>query len=291
MLVGFTCPDVNGESPGRKNKPSYCIRHCKAPCVAPHVLASMLEEESTNPHKGKIISVTQLVGGCKRKTFLERTLDYYVTPDSKLPTFRGTMIHRVVEQAAKSTRMRRAKWLIEEHLELPCKTKSGEWLLSGTLDSYDPLRYTVFDIKTLQDYAIERMLKGQEPGTWSKHISDSYVKQLNLYGYMLRKIRKVKVKHLRLQIIGFGRLILTGTRVEYGWKDKRVYDLPDIPILTDAEIESWIEKEGDLWYNILFMGAAAPVYDDGFEWLCKKCIFLHSDMCLDPKSEKERFAV
>jgi len=283
-LIGFRCPDY-GESPGRANKISYCVKHCSMPCVAPHVLVAMLENEEKNPHKGKIISVTQLTGGCKRKSFLERTVDYYVEPDKKLPTFRGTLVHSVVEEA-KSLRLKRAKWILEEHLELPVSTKSGSWTLSGTLDAYDPGRKTIYDIKTLQDYAVGKMIKGENEGTWSKHISDAYVKQLNLYRYMAHELKRFKVNRLRLQVIGFGRLFLTGTSVKYGTKkDLQVYTVPDVPILPKETVEEWIQSEGDQWYRILFEHAAAPVRDEDYKWLCKICQFYQTEYCPNPELE------
>lgn len=286
-LKGFICPPISGEEPGRNNTLSYCIKKCKSPCVSPHVLEAIYSLESKNPHKGKIISVSALTGGCKRKTVLERTEDFYVEPDKKLPTFRGTMVHAVIEEA-KTTRIKKAKWLIEEHMELPVKTKSGDWILSGTLDAYDVLRETICDVKTLQEYALEKMVTGKQNGTWSKHIPDQYVKQQNLYRYMGRKLGLFDAKRLRLQAIGFGRMILTGTQVKFGKKGREeLYTLPDIPILPDEEIESWIQIEGDQWYRILFMGEKAPVVDKEYSWLCKSCVFFKTKACPDPQTERE----
>jgi len=246
----------------------------------------MLEQEKANPHKGKLISVTQLTGGCKRKTFLERTIDYYIEPDKKLPTFRGSLVHEVIAQLDPKI-AKRYKWVIEEHMELPVITKSGAWTLSGTLDFYDSTHRTIYDLKTLQDYAVGKMVTGKEEGTWSKNIPDSYVKQLNLYRYMAHELKRFKVDRLRLQIIGFGKLFLTGTTVKYGTKkDLKTYAIPDVPILPKETVEEWIHTEGDLWYRILFENASAPVYDDGYEWLCKSCQFFETDLCPNPKLEK-----
>lgn len=250
----------------------------------------MLEEDKHNPHKGKIISVTQLTGGCKRKGFLERTEDYYVEPDKKLPTFRGTLIHSLVEMG-NTKELKKARWLVEQNMRVPITTKSGSWTLSGTLDAFDRKRATLCDTKTLQDYGVEKLVTGKEEGTWSKHISDAYVKQANIYRWMGKKLDLFDAKRLRLQIIGFGRMILTGTTVrlktkETKWKEES-YDVPDIPILPDELVESWIHEQGDQWYRIMFLGEKPPVYDDGWQWLCRSCQFFQTTHCPDPFVEKE----
>lgn len=290
MLKGFRCP-AWGEEPGRDNKISYCVRKCTRPCVAPHILAAMLNEEKKNPHKGKMISVTMLTGGCKRQTTLERAIDFYVEPDRKLPTFRGTLIHSIVDKS-KTKEIIKAGWLIEHHMELPVKTKSGEWTLSGTADSIDRTNRILYDIKTLQEYAVEKLIKGTNAGTWSNHIPDQYVKQLNLYRYLGAKTDSFEVDTLKLQLIAFGKMILTGTTIEHRVRVGRYYEtqeftIPDIPILEDSLVESWIHKEGDEWYNILFNNEVAPVCSEDWSWLCKSCVFYGTKHCPDPEFERE----
>ena len=285
-MKGFICPE-HGESPGRKNLPNYCVTKCTMPCVAPQVLNAMYETEKQNPHKGKIISASMLCGGCKRKDFLQRTLDYYIKPDDKLPTFRGTLVHKIVEDA-KQVRLAKAGWLLEKHMELPVKTEAGEWTLSATLDCYDASRKTLYDVKTLGTFATTKLVTGTEPGTWSKNIPDSYVKQLNIYRYMAHELKLFKVERLRLQLIDFSRLILTGTRVKYGYgKNQKVSDVPDVPILSKKVVEEIIQREGDLWYRILFANQQPPVVGADYDWLCKICHFNGTKFCPDPKKERE----
>jgi len=158
--------------------------------------------------------------------------------------------------------------------------------LSGTLDFYEAARKTIYDLKTLQDYAVTKMVMGKEEGTWSPNIPDSYVKQLNLYRYMAHQLKKFRVDRLRLQVIGFGRLFLTGTTVKYGAKkDLQTYTIPDVPILKNAVIEDWIHTEGDLWYRILFKNENAPVRDETYKWLCYSCPFYKSEFCPNPEEE------
>lgn len=285
-LKGFICPDY-GEEPGRENKVSYCLTDCSCPCVAPNVLSAMYEAEKQNPHKGDVISVTQLTGGCKRKTLLERTEDYYVLPDKKLPTFRGSLIHALVEKSSNRA-VKKAGWLVEQNMLLPCTTRSGSWTLSGTLDAYDAKRETIFDIKTLQDYAVEKMVKGNNEGQYSNHISDAYVLQLNTYRYMAKKLGLFDAKKLCLQVIGFGRLIITGSAVYLKNRSgkEELYHLPDVPILDDSIIEGLINTEGDEWYRILHKEEPAPVCGQDYAWLCKICQFNGTKHCPDPDAER-----
>ncbi len=277
------------KSPDGKNELKYCLSGCKAPCTSGGVLSAIMKHTNDNPHKGKRISATMLVGGCSRKSLLERTEDYYIEPSQGLPTLRGSLLHALVEQG-KSKELEK-NYLIEQHMELPVTTKSGSWSLSATLDLYDKKRKTLYDTKTLQSYAVEKLVRGENNGTWSAHISDQYVKQLNIYRYIGKKLKLFNAKKLRLQIIDFGRLILTGTTVNLKsqatrWKEES-YEVPDVPILPDNLVEEWVNTKGDLWYQILYQGKPAPVYDDGYDWLCRSCPFFQSQHCVDPHKEKE----
>jgi hypothetical protein len=252
----------------------------------------MLEHDRANYHTGKRISVTMLTGGCKRKTLLERTLPYYLEPNQVLPAFRGSLIHAMVE-IARRTMEAKYGWLIELHMELPVKTKSDEWLLTGTLDAWEELRLTIGDIKTLQEYAVMKMVTATNKATWSDHYPDYYVLQLNFYRYMAEKLHNFIARRLRLQLIGFGQFITTGVDkqvvgLKKGYKWTRdEYDMPDIPILSDKLIESIIQEEGDLWYRILFEGASAPVCNKDYSWLCKSCQFKGTRWCPDPDKERK----
>ncbi len=236
-----------------------------------------------------IFQITMLTGGCKRQTVLERTLPYYLIPHQKIPTVRGTLIHAIIEKG--SQHLKDEGWLLEHHMELPVTTKSGSWTLTGTMDIGDIPRATITDVKTLQEYAIMKLVTGKNDGEYSDHIPDYYVKQANIYRYMAKVTGAIDAEHLRLQIISFGDLILTGTSpivgLRKGWKwTKEQYDIPDIPILPDSLIEHWIETEGDDWYRILYENEPAPVVDNDFAWLCKNCVFYKTEHCPDPDKER-----
>lgn len=292
MFSGFICPE-HGEKPDRNNEIDYCIAKCKNPCVAPHVLASMIIDDLEDTvHRGNTISVTMLTGGCKRQTLLERELPFWLYPNKKLPTFRGTLIHGVVEKSKKYM-TDHYQWMIEQHMELPFTTDSGEWVLSGTLDAFDPTREILYDIKTLQEYAVKLTATGKQNGTWSDHVSDAYVKQLNIYRYMLEQTYGVKVAKLVLQIIGFGQFVTTGHEdqiiaLQKGFKFSREpYDIPDIPIVPDKTVEHWIKSEGDEWNRIFNEGLKPSVVHPSYKWLCKICAFKETEHCPDPDKERE----
>jgi hypothetical protein len=255
----------------------------------------MFEADRANYHTGKRISVTMLTGSCKRKTLLERTLPYYLEPNQVLPTVRGSLIHSMVETAKDHIEKYIGKtyWQFELHMKLPVTTAAGEWELAGTLDAWEELRQTIHDIKTLQEYAVFKMVTGGNEATWSDHIPDYYVLQLNFYRYMAEKLYKYVVKRLRMQLIGFGQFITTGhdrqiVGLKKGFKWTRdEYDVPDVPILPDKVIEGIIQEEGDLWYRILFEGAKAAVCSKDYSWLCKSCQFKGTRWCPDPDKERK----
>lgn len=292
MLKGFVCPP-HGEEPGRKNKINYCLTKCTKKCAAPPLLAAMLEQEKQNPHAGNVISATMLTGGCKRQTYLRRTVDYYEEPDNKLPLFRGTLIHKLVE-AGNTKQVQKAGFLLEHHMEMDIETQSGKWILSATSDIIDTKEKVLYDVKTLQEYALNLLIKGKERGKWSTHIPDSYTLQANIYRYMAKKLGIVDIKRLRLQIIGFGSLIITGSSTTLREYKKRkglvetTYDIPDVPILPDETVEYCIKVEGEEWYKILYSQTLYPsVCNDDWSWLCKKCVFKGTKHCPDPDKERK----
>jgi hypothetical protein len=163
----------------------------------------MIQDDEEGLRNVKTISVTMLTGGCKRKTLLERTLPYHAEPDRVLPTFRGRLVHAIVATDAERFTNQYDKWLIEHHMALPVSTQSGDWVLVGTLDAYDGYRSTLYDAKTLQEYAIKKMVTGGNAGEWSDHIPDQYTKQLNLYRRMGEKLGLFEVERMRLQVVSF----------------------------------------------------------------------------------------
>ncbi|MES2177833.1 MAG: hypothetical protein V4550_08185 [Gemmatimonadota bacterium] len=99
-LAGFVCPP-GGESPGRQNKIEYCLEGCKHPCVTAPLLGALWQADQDNYHKTDYISASMIAGtNCMRQTVLERFEPYYELPQKKFWPFRGTLAHRLCEDAA-----------------------------------------------------------------------------------------------------------------------------------------------------------------------------------------------
>jgi hypothetical protein len=251
---------------------------------------AMLKRETDNYHTGKRISVTMLTGGCKRQGLLSRNVPFYLTPQRAMPLYRGALVHNIAEEI--KDEIKKYGWEIELHMELPCSTKSGNWTLTGTLDALDRPRKTLIDVKTLQDYAIKLMVTGKNHSEWSDHIPEQYIKQLNIYRYMLKELDIAEVERLRLQVFAFKDFIFTGNKqivaLQKGFKyTKEEYDIPDVPILPDEVVKQWIDTEGDEWFRIMYKGAYAPVVDKSWSWLCKICQFNGTQHCPNPEEERD----
>lgn len=67
--------------------------------MSPFLLAAIINANRRNHHKGRYVSATAL-SGCVRKLKLERTVDYAEEPGKLFYSFRGTVTHVVVENAA-----------------------------------------------------------------------------------------------------------------------------------------------------------------------------------------------
>jgi hypothetical protein len=259
------------------------------------MLVAMLPQDEENKITSideKRIGVTRLCGGCKRKTLLEKTLPFYTEPKRALPTYRGRLIHSLIEDCAEQ--LAPYGWDLEMKLALPVTTKSGQWTLVGILDALDRNRGELYDNKTFQDYALAKMATGSNAGTWSDHVPDNYVKQLNIYRYMVEQTESIEIRKLRVQVITFGELVLTGTSPElklkkgFKWYDDK-FEIPDVPVLDNSIVENIIENEGDEWYRILYEGEAAPVREPDWAWLCKFCTFKGTKYCPDPSKEAQEY--
>lgn len=97
-LTHFACPP-SAPTYGEMHTPEYCITECQNQCVSPFLLAALTASNRKNHHKGNYLSATAL-DGCVRKLTLERTVDFADEPGKQLYSFRGTITHAVVEEAA-----------------------------------------------------------------------------------------------------------------------------------------------------------------------------------------------
>jgi hypothetical protein len=97
-ITKWACPP---ERPtfGNINTPEHCILECPHRCAAPHLISALTLANRNDHHKGKYLSVTSL-SGCERRLQLERNVDYADYMKNSLYSYRGTVMHSVLEDAA-----------------------------------------------------------------------------------------------------------------------------------------------------------------------------------------------
>ena len=101
-LVGYICPS-GVPTAGERHDVSFCVGECPHPCVAPPLLLAMYQAEHTNYHQGDYISASMLSGGgCNRKTYFERFEPFYELAGKRYWPFRGTIAHRIIEDATEA---------------------------------------------------------------------------------------------------------------------------------------------------------------------------------------------
>lgn len=91
--IGNVCP---GTDTTHSFASGHCLSGCANPCMPPSVLVHIENRQKTDKHVGQYISATSLLG-CKRKTFLERTIEYHVEPPKSWYSLRGTIIHNILQ--------------------------------------------------------------------------------------------------------------------------------------------------------------------------------------------------
>jgi len=324
-LIGYVCPP-GGEEPGRQNHVEYCLNGCAQPCVTPPLLAAMWKSDTGNYHQGDYISASMLAGsGCTRQVMFERYETFYDLPQKRYWPFRGTHAHSIVEGAADV--IAKYGWLQEIRmattlkypLPAPVFDASGEWtgdydsakdleiVVRGTCDAYNPLTQVLVDCKSMADKKVEMMIKGSTPGTWSKHLQDSWIAQLNIYRYLISKttvpervhtefashgLPKLKgktfpaPKKLYIQGIAMMSHPVSGSKVAHKERGKvTLYDLDNVPVWTISDIEDYIRPRALSWYRALNLKQTPPVVPADKSWLCKNCAFYNS-ACF-PEKERE----
>lgn len=97
-VTHFVCP-AGKPTEGEVHTPKHCITECSHQCYSPFLMAAIISSNQRNHHKGKYLSATALTG-CARKLQLERTKDYAEHYQNLFYSYRGTVMHQVVEDAA-----------------------------------------------------------------------------------------------------------------------------------------------------------------------------------------------
>ena len=96
-LVQWACPE-GSPTHGESYEAKYCITECEHKCASPFLIAALTSSVQSNHHKGKYISATAL-SGCNRKLYLERNIPYADYMKNSFYSYRGTVMHQVVEDA------------------------------------------------------------------------------------------------------------------------------------------------------------------------------------------------
>jgi hypothetical protein len=286
----------------------------------------MWKADTGNYHQGDYISASMLAGsGCGRQVMLERYQDFYDLPTKRYWPFRGTHAHAIIEGAGDI--IAKYGWLqeirmatkLEYELPQPVFDEHGNWtgdydssknleiVVRGTTDAYNPYSRTLTDMKSMADKKVEMMIKGSTPGTYSKHLQDSWVAQLNIYRYLISKteipdwvhtafkehgLPKLKGKlfpaptKLFIQGIAMMSHPVSGSKLAHKERGKvTLYDIDHVPVWSIEETEDFIRPRALEWYRALNLKITPPVVSKDKEWLCRNCAF-HEKVCF-PAQERD----
>lgn len=334
-LRGFVCPPGT-PTVGTRNEIDWCVgkvvdgvwQGCPHPCVSPPLLAKMYDLEQMNHHKGAYISASMLTGGsCPRQTWFERRHGFYEHPLKRLYSFRGTIIHALIEDGPSF--LTDAGWLQEIRMSveleydepMPVLDEEGNWTgafykrkklkitLGGTTDAYNPPQLKLDDFKSMADSKAQRYaLKGE--------VEDKHEIQLNIYRWLIANTRinnELRVRlatvgydpgdqeflpapeHLGIQGISMMQLPYSGTtgemkvpRAKGFGSEIKDYSIATVRTWPLDEIEGYIRPRAYQWYRWLVLGEKPPVVAKDDAWLCRGCAF-NGDLCF-PEEERKSAA-
>jgi len=284
-LVGFRC-DVKGEHPFDE-----CINEgCK--CAPPFVLASIRENARTDYHKGGILTATTLTG-CPRETFLTRTQPYYANPRSLYYSWRGTLIHSILEQRDIPN------WIAERVYR---RKVNGVWLY-GKIDGYDEKHKTLYDIKTIGDNGLTYVIKNG--------CKEDHILQTNIYKWIgngddtevctdeakdIWEPAKLEIDRIVIVYFSMMECVETGRAnwIEQAYKNppdqKRLgfveafptgkfgkggyekyalqYDTPEVKFLPVVDVEEFIEERMALMHNAFEKDEVPGCPKEIHDWKC-----------------------
>ena len=319
-LEGYVCPP-GGEKPGRKNAVEYCLSQCAQPCVTPPLLAAMWKSDTENYHQGDYISASMLAGsGCMRQTYLERFEGFHDLPTKRYWPFRGTHAHKIVEEAGDILapygwlqEIRLSTTMTFPDLPAPLFADSGEFagtfdfdrplqvVIRGTCDAYNPVRSELVDCKSMADTKVQMMIEGSSPGTYSRHLQDNWIAQLNIYRWLISKtpvpddIRAELLGHglpplegeyypapekLYIQGIAMMSHPVSGSKLAHKVKGKKVqvYNIDSVPVWSLEDIEAYLRPLALKWYKALNLRRMPKPIGVDKKWMCPNCAF-YKDKC------------
>jgi hypothetical protein len=200
--------------------------------------------------------------------------------------------------------------------DLKCPSCDGDWfVLGGTLDGGTPVKFekgtgilwmNLEDLKTMQEYAVDKFVFGDPGATLHTHTKDDYVHQANLYKYLAERsdppdylkekgIRFIRFREAHIQAFAMGRAPYMGTNY-WGRKHwKHPYEkhfIPPIEFKDDEWVEQYIRIQGRPIFDSLLTGRLrAPICEPepnkagSHSWKCDYCPFYESEYCPAPATE------
>lgn len=312
MLRGYTCPPT-APTAGNRNDIEHCLGVCPHPCISPPLLAAIWSAEQKNHHQGAYVSASMISGaGCRRQTYYERFSDFYESPRRRFWPFRGTMAHRIIEDAGGVVEP--YGWMQELRMKVPLEfpdepapvldadgfftgvfsdTDHLTIDMGGTTDAYNPFIKRLDDYKTMADAKVQGFIKGSMGGSYSPHFGDAWVMQLNIYRWLIAHTpitadwKKQFKKHgltppkgkffpapeqLHIQAVSMMEVPISGQPYQ-PMRAGTPYDIDPIPVLPLEEIEVIIRAGALQWYDALVLGHIPPVVKKSDRWMCKSCPF------------------
>lgn len=174
------------------------------------VIRQIIDSINEDYHKNlDCYSVTALTG-CLRNSYLSRHYDYAVSPSRLFWSFRGKMMHSLVENAEQVYGMQNNEQYVE------CEYKGIK--LVGKVDLYLP------EQKILKDYKTTRRTPKENGDNGIIDAYENHTQQVNIYAYILRKMG-YEVEQIM---------------VEYWDMSKPRIAL--VPIWTDEECEAFLDE-------------------------------------------------
>lgn len=360
-LTQWACPEGK-PTYGEAHDPQHCITECADKCASPFLIAALTASAQGNHHRGKYISATML-SGCKRKPFLERTIRYADIMKNSFYSYRGTVMHQVVEDASsyeminadgQSVSLDSFGYLTEWRMLIGfCFEHSGfavpdtvtpfdestwdavvcpeckrsrrkkserEWiLLGGTLDGLEPLwksfdkatgvlECILWDLKTMQEYAVGYFIKGDKKNKYHLHVKDAHFWQAQVYKYLAERsippkalrdsgVKEIKLVESNIQVFSMGQFPRTGS--SYRWKahwrhEEKNWPIPPIHFVSDEDIEEHVRVNARPIYESLILNQKRPPICEPegnkpgeHSWECRFCAFPGSKYCPHPGKEWE----
>lgn len=207
------------------------------------VLAKLLEVwKSRGPSASSIASSTW------RRMVLERIVDYYAPPRSRMALLRGSLIHNGLERI----KLPRMEVMKERQLRSPLPSRK-DIVLSGKIDVYFPKQHRLEDYKTC----------ARVPDL----IKPDHIFQLAVYSWLL-KWANYDVQHVAIDYIAWDDMRQC-TEVEDD--DGEVILADDHPLVTDEACFECAAIEGWEILNDGFTNCVVPSMQDCVRAYCRYC--------------------